>query len=310
MCCGAADQSGGIHGPFRNILSREHLHEQGNRRGAQKFHPIVRRGDLRRAADGKEGIVVACDLKLLRDLPSGVKGVFDSAGGQFVVRGKAGVKGYASVLQLLQETGCLRDSGRAEEGTALFRDAVFGEGTKETGKLLLPAVTEGTVEKDRLPAAKGEQPVRQFFYRQGVVAYHAVGAASGKDAVQEENGELFRGLIQIGVVLLLFLDELGAGQDQGIHPAGQKELQIFFLFRKPVSGAAEHGSVAASAQLPFQQIDDLRQVDVGGIGAQDSHRAHGIQPQASGKRVGRIPVLVHDRKDLPPGRLADLFASV
>ena len=99
--CGAADQSGGIHGPFRNILSREHLHEQGNRRGAQKFHPIVRRGDLRRAADGKEGIVVACDLKLLRDLPSGVKGVFDSAGCQFVVRGKAGVKGYASVLQEL-----------------------------------------------------------------------------------------------------------------------------------------------------------------------------------------------------------------
>ena len=247
------DQVGGVHGTLRHVFSAKHLHEKGNGGGAQKFHPVVRRGDLRRAADRQQGVVVACDLQLVRDPFSPCKGIFDRAGGQLIVGGKAGVKAKAFRLQAFQETGGLRDPGGTEEGAAVRTETVLGQRTAEAGKLLFSAVAGGN-GKGRpavcCPVRSGcpQAPSRPARRRrqQNRRRFPQAPRLTGK------RGTFFCRFAQIAVVLALFFDKLRSGQDQRVHAAGEEKLEIFFLFLQPVAGAdtAWRHSPASRAPVP------------------------------------------------------------
>ena len=96
--------------------------------------------------------------------------------------------------------------------------------------------------------------------------------------VQHHHRNLGGGLGDVLILLLFFVDEIGARQDDAVHFLREQQVHGGGLGFQSVAGAAQKAVVAAGPQLPLDIVDRLGQVQVGTVRAHDADGLHGVQP--------------------------------
>ena len=180
--------------------------------------------------------------------------------------------------------------------------------------LQLTVRTEGMRirQKQNPPPPRFDQTGHGVICRHFICTVHGIDILSFKFPVDQKDRDPLRRIYNViyRITFLSLSGISGSHQYKCIDPFLHYQFQRLLFLLLLISTAIEDTVVIIFSQPVLQKRDCTGHIGIRHIRADNPDGLHGIQPQSSGKYVGRIVILLHDRPYLLFCFLADSGAVI